>query len=232
MKICDLQTHGLKFIQEDGLFPFGSDGVELANFVRGGKRDRAIDLCCGTGIVPILLAGKKGIPTTGVELQENAAEVARRNAELNGLDVTILRMRAQNAPQCFAKGVFNIVTCNPPYRKAGAGPRSASAGIDIARGEVEITAEETVAVAAALLGDGGRFYVIHRCERMDEIMYLCRSRGLIPKELQVLRTGEEKPPRLFMLMCRMNAGDGLKVLPERMIYGTTADDYPGMKRGE
>ncbi len=226
MKICDLQTHGLKFLQEDGLFPFGTDGVELANFVRGGSRDRAIDLCCGTGIVPVLLAGKKGIPTTGVELRHEAAELARKNAEHNRLPVEIYEMRAQDAPARFGRGRFDIVTCNPPYRKAGTGERSAEDAISMARHETTITAAEAIDAAAGLLSDGGRFYVVHICERMDEIMYLCRERRLTPKELQILRPADGKPPKLFLLMCRAGGGDGLKVLPERTVYGTTADDYP------
>ena len=115
-KVCDLQTHGLKFIQDDGFFPFGTDGVELANFAEGGARDRAIDLGCGTGIVPVLLAGKKGIPTVGVELQPDVAALARRNAELNDLPVTIVNARVQDVRSLFPAGSFTVVTCNKSDR--------------------------------------------------------------------------------------------------------------------
>ena len=119
--ISDLGTHGLKFIQDDRFFPFGTDGVELANFVSGGVKDRAIDLGCGTGIVPVLASGKKGIPFVAVELQKDIAELARRNAELNGLPIEVLNMRVQDLRSRFAAGSFGIVTCNPPYRRAGSG---------------------------------------------------------------------------------------------------------------
>lgn len=225
-KICDLQTHGLRFIQSDEYFPFGTDGVELANFVEGGPRNRAIDLCCGTGIVPVLLAGKKGIPATGVELQPGPAALAARNAELNGLPIDVHVMRVQDAPAYFGRGRFDIVTCNPPYRKAGSGAQSASEYVRTARHETMLTAAEAVDAASALLGTGGKFYIVHLCERMDEILKLCIDAGLAPKTLQILRPAEGKPPRIFLLKCVAGGGSGLRVLPERTVYGTTADDYP------
>lgn len=225
-KICDLQTHGLRFIQSDEYFPFGTDGVELANFVEGGSGNRALDLCCGTGIVPVLLAGKKGVPTDGVELQPGPAEIARRNAELNGLPTNIYVMRVQDAPARFGRGAYDIVMCNPPYRKAGSGEKSASGYVRIARHEVELTAEEAVRAAAGLLETGGKFYLVHLAERLDELLSLCRAARLMPKKLQLLRPSEGKPPKLFLLRCTAGGKSGLTVLPERTVYGTTADDYP------
>ncbi len=225
-KICDLGTHGLEFIQSDEFFPFGTDGVELANFVTGGSRDRAVDLCCGTGIVPVLLAGKKGIPTVGVELQPRVAELARRNAEHNRLPVEIYEMRVQDAPARLGKCAFDIVTCNPPYRKAGSGEQSANEYVRTARHETQLTAEEAIEAASALLRTGGKFYLVHLCERLDEIMSLCRAHTLMPKTLQLLRPAEGKPPSLFLLRCVKGGRSGLTVLPERTVYGTTADDYP------
>ena len=225
-KICDLQTNGLKFIQSDEFFPFGTDGVELANFVRGGARNRAIDLGCGSGIVPVLLAGKKHIPTVGVELQEKVAKLAERNAELNGLPVRIYNMRMQDAPAFFGKGAFDTVTCNPPYRRAGSGEASANEYVRIARHEVEMTAADVMRAAAGLLNDGGRLYIVHIPERLDEIMRLASEKSLTPKVLQILRPSDGKKPHLFLLKCVMCGKSGLEVLPERNVLGSTADDYP------
>ncbi len=230
-KICDLQTKGLKFIQSDEFFPFGTDGVELANFVKGGAKDRAIDLGCGSGIVPVLLAGKKGIPTVGIELQKGVAELARRNVELNGLPIKIYNMRVQDAPSYFGKGVFDIVTCNPPYRKAGSGEASANEYVRIARHEVEMTAADAVGAAAGLLNDGGRFYIVHIPERMEEIICLAVRKSLTPKVLQILRPADGKKPHLFLLKCVAGGKSGLEVLPERKVLGSTADDYPGADGG-
>ena len=230
-KICDLQTNGLKFIQSDEFFPFGTDGVELANFVKGGAKNRAIDFGCGSGIVPILLAGKKKIPTVGIELQERVARLAERNAELNGLPIKIYNMRVQDTPALFGKGAFDIVTCNPPYRKAGSGEASASEYVRIARHEVELTAADVMRAAAGFLSDGGRLYIVHIPERLDEIMRLAAERSLMPKVLQILRPSDGKKPHLFLLKCVMGGKSGLEVLPERNVLGSTADDYPDGRGG-
>ena len=224
-KVCDLQTHGLKFIQDDGFFPFGTDGVELANFAEGGARDRAIDLGCGTGIVPVLLAGKKGIPTVGVELQPDVAALARRNAELNDLPVTIVNARVQDVRSLFPAGSFTVVTCNPPYRKAGSGSGSLSERVRIARHQVAMTLTDALDAASYLLGQGGRFYIVHITERMDEVMCEAYARRLTPKALQVLRPAGKKP-HIFLLKCVKDGKRGLEVYPERDVLGSTGVDYP------
>ena len=179
--VSDLLTNGLRFIQDDRFFPFGTDGVELANFAQGGRKDKAIDLGCGTGIVPVLLAGKKGIPTVGVELQEEVASVAERNAKLNGLPIEIVVDRVQNLHLRYERGSFNIVTCNPPYRRKGSGEASLSREIRIARHEVEMTLADVLDASAYLLGTGGKLYMVHITERLDEVMSEATRRKLTPK---------------------------------------------------
>lgn len=224
-KICDLQTHGLKFIQDDRFFPFGTDGVELANFVSGTPRDRAIDLGCGSGIVPVLLAGKKGIPVTGVEIQQPIAELARRNAELNGLPVDVLNMRVQDLRGKFPSGAFTIVTANPPYRKTGSGDASASEQVRIARHEVTLNLADVLDAAAYLLPTGGRFYIVHITERLDEVISGAWERRLAPKTLQILRP-EGRKPHIFLLKCIKDGKQGMEVLPERDVLGSTSQAYP------
>lgn len=223
--ICDLQTHGLKFIQDDRFFPFGTDGVELANFASGTPRDRAIDLGCGSGIVPVLLAGKKGVPTVGVEIQPEIAELARRNAEMNGLPVEILNMRVQELRGKYSAGSFSVVTANPPYRRAGSGEASMTESVRIARHEVEMTLDDVLDAAAYLLPTGGKFFVVHIAERLDEVISGARSRRLMPKILQILRPSGKKP-HIFLLKCLKDGKQGMEVLPERDVLGSTGVDYP------
>ncbi len=223
--VCDLQTHGLKFVQDDRFFPFGTDGVELANFVSGTPRDRAIDLGCGSGIVPVLVAGKKGIPTVGVEIQKAVAELAERNARLNGLPVEILNMRVQDLKNVYPAGSFTIVTCNPPYRRAGSGEKSLTEEVRIARHEVALTLYDVLDAAAWLLSTGGKFFTVHITERLDEVIYAATERRLMPKVLQILRPGGKKP-HIFLLKCIKDGKQGLEVLPERNVLGSTGLDYP------
>lgn len=224
-RLCDLQTHGLKFLQDNRYFPFGTDGVELANFAGGTPRDRAIDLGCGSGIVPVLLAGKKGVPTVGVELQGELAALARRNAELNALPVEILNTRVQDLRDKYPAGAFTIVTANPPYRKAGSGAASESEAVRMARHEVTLSLADVLDAAAYLLPTGGRFFIVHITERLDEVMTGAASRRLTPKVLQILRP-QGKRPHIFLLKCIKDGKQGLEVLPERDVLGSTGQDYP------
>lgn len=227
-RIDDLQCKGLKFIQDDRFFPFGTDGVELANFVEGGKRDRALDIGAGSGIVTVLLAGKKGIPTVGVELQQPLADLAARNVELNNLGgiASVLNMRAQDLMGKYPRGSFTIVVSNPPYRKALSGDASAKDEVRLARHEVAITLAEILDISAYMLGSGGKLYLVHQTERLDEVLEEAAKRALMPKVLQILLPSKDKPPHIFLLKCIKDGKRGLDVRPPRVVYGSTSEDYP------
>lgn len=226
-RIDDLQCKGLKFIQDDRFFPFGTDGVELANFVTGTPKDRALDIGCGSGIVTVLLAGKKNIPTVGVELQKPLADLASRNIALNNLSsiASVLNMRAQDLYEKYPRGSFTIVASNPPYRKAGSGESSLSDEVRTARHEVAINLTEILDLAAYMLGSGGKLYLVHQTERLDEVLEEAAKRKLMPKALQILLPSENKPPHIFLLKCLKDGRRGLDVKMPRIVYGSTAGDY-------
>lgn len=225
-KLHDLQCNNLQMIQDDEFFPFGTDGVELANFVTGRSTDKAIDIGCGSGIITILLAGKKGLNVVGIEIQKELANLAQRNVEFNKLEdkASILNMRVQDIKSIYKSGSFNIVACNPPYRKVGSGEGSAQDKVKIARWEVELTLGEMLDASAYLLNSGGKFYIVHQTERMDEVICECTKRKLMPKELQVLLPGNKKDPHIFMLKCLKDGKQGLKVKCPRVVYGSTTGD--------
>ncbi len=218
-RVDDLLVNGLKLIQDDEFFCFGCDGVEIANFVNGGIKDSAVDLGCGTGIITVLLAGKKNISCVGVELQPRLASLAERNIELNGLSgkASVINARMQDICEYIEPGSKSIVVCNPPYRRAGSGEAQLSEAVAIARHEVAVTLSEVVAVADKLLKNGGSFYIVHQCERMAEVLSECSVHKLEPKILQILTPNEKKEPHLFMLKAVKHGKIGLKVLPQRAV---------------
>lgn len=218
-RVDDLLVNGLRLIQDDECFCFGCDGVEIANFVTGGAKDKAVDLGCGTGIITVLLAGKKNIPCVGIELQPRLAALALRNVELNGLDekASVINARMQDACDYIEAGSKSIVVCNPPYRRAGSGEAQSVSAVAIARHEVAVTLSEVVAVADKLLKNGGSFYIVHQCERMAEVLSECSAHKLEPKILQVLTPNEKKEPHLFMLKAVKHGKIGLRVLPQRAV---------------
>lgn len=219
-RIDDLQVNGLKLIQDSELFCFGCDAVELANFVTGPPSSNVCDLGCGSGIIPVLLAGKRGMHVTGVELQEACVSLARRSVELNGLSdkIEIVCARMQDyAEDRNNIGAFDIVTCNPPYRREGSGFKQESGSVALARHEIAVTLAEVVHCASRLTKSGGRFYTVCHIERLAEMISLCTSEKLEPKILQILRPCDGKPPHLFLLKCIKDAAPALTVLPERAV---------------
>jgi len=205
-RIDDLQVNGLKLIQNPDGFCFGSDSVELANFVTGSTRDTAVDLGAGNGIISVLLAGKKGICVTAVEIDRTAADLCARNVVLNNLQSLI---KVINAPmqEVMLHGT-TVVVCNPPYFKQGSG--AMRTGISGTRHELHVTCKEVVCTASRLLSTGGRFFVCYPVDRMAELFAHCRTQKLEPKEAVLLHSGD-KPPHLFLLKCVKDAGTGFKV---------------------
>lgn len=218
-RVDDLLVNGLKIIQNPSAFCFGCDAVEIANFVTGGAKDRAVDLGSGTGIITLLLGGKKGIRCTGVEIQSDMAEMSRRSIEMNGLGgvCDIINAPMQSVREHFAPGYATIVVSNPPYRKKDGGAAIDNESVALARHEIAVTLREVADAAAYLTRPGGRFYLIHRADRLAEIIYECKKRRLEPKVLQTLVPAPNKPPHLIMLKCVKDGKEGLEILPERVV---------------
>lgn len=218
-RVDDLQVNGLRIIQSPSLFRFGCDAVELANFVTGGAKDYACDLGSGSGIIAILLAGKKKMRVTAVEIQSRMAEMARRSVALNGLEdkIEVVCEAMQRFPASERTGAYTIVVCNPPYRKAGSGEMQKKDSIAVSRHEITVTFAEVAETASKLLRQGGAFYTVNRCERLAEVMTICRSYRLEPKILQILSPAPDKLPHLFMLKSVFDGKPGLKVLSQRVV---------------
>ncbi|MDE7395396.1 MAG: methyltransferase [Clostridiales bacterium] len=208
--VDDLQVNGLTFVQDTSLFRFGTDAVALANFAIGAKGKNVCDLCAGSGIVGVLLAGKYGCRVTAVEIQEECCALIEENAARNGLPITAVHMRLQEF-----EGHFDAVTCNPPYRKTGSGFPRASKAEKIACTEECVTFGEVADCAARLLSDGGKFYLVQHIERLCEVIATCKERRLEPKVLQILRPNKGKKPHLFLLECLKGGKEGVTVLPEK-----------------
>lgn len=215
----DLQVNGMRIIQRTDGFRFGSDSVALANFVTGGARDRAVDLGSGTGIITLLLGGKKGLRCTGVEIQPEMAEMSRRSIEGNNLGhmCDIICAPMQRIGEFLPAGYASIVVCNPPYRKAGSGLVQSAKAVSLARHEIAVTLAEVLDCAKYLLKNKGSFYLVHRADRLDEVIAECAARSLRPKILQMLVPAPGKGAHLFMMKCVKGGGSGLAVLPERVL---------------
>lgn len=201
-RVDDLQCKGLKIIQNAEGFCFGVDAVLLANFAEVKRNQRVIDLGTGTGIIPILIAGKtEAREVIGIEIQESVANMSSRSIILNNIEdrVKILNEDLKDCIAIFGKESFDIVTTNPPYKHCGSGLVNPEDTKAISRHEVKCTLEDVVSVSSALLKNGGKFFMVHRPERIVDIIYLMREYKLEPKTIRFVHPYPGKKPNLLLI---------------------------------
>lgn len=220
-RIDDLECNGFCIIQNPSFFCFGMDAVLLANFTEVRKNAKGIDLGTGNGIIPILLTAKgKGKDVTGLELQPEIADMARRSVILNKIEdkCHIVNEDIKNISSVFQRGSFDFVTSNPPYIKEHHGLNNPNAPVNIARHEIHVNLEQVIAGAAFLLREGGSFSMVHKPFRLPEIMELMKKYRLEPKRLQLVEPKAGKEANIVLIEAVKGGGSFLKVLPTLIVY--------------
>lgn len=187
-RVDDLEYKGLKIIQKVNGFCFGMDSVIISNFVKISKKNAIIaDLGTGTGIISILVTAKNEIKRVyGFDIQNDMVEMADRSVKLNDLDDKIEMINAdiKGLSNSKFKGMFDYVVTNPPYKKMNTGLINENEKKLISKHEIKCTLEHVIYEASRLLKDNGVFYMVHRPERLPDIINLMRKNKLEPKEIQ------------------------------------------------
>ena len=230
-RIDDLEFKGYKIIQNSEGFCFGIDAVLLSDFAKNLKKNsKVIDLGTGTGILPILLSGKTQLKNIiGIEVQEEVANMAKRSIELNSLKdkVEIINDNILNLEKLYGKGYFDVVVTNPPYKKLNTGIQNESEKKLISRHEITANLEEFIKVSKNILKDKGEFYMIHRPERLVDILYLMRKYKVEPKQIRFVSPNVNKEPNLVLIKGIKNANEFLKFEKNLYVYnedGTYTDE--------
>ena len=210
--IYDLDCKGYKIIQDKLGYAFTTDSVLLANFIKLKHSDEAVELCSGSGVISVLVYAKQGPKNIfGVEIEKRLCDMADRTSRLNNLEgkVDFVNISLQEAPSYF-KREFSAVFCNPPYNKNN--QKNLSAEVAAARHEVKMTLEELAVSASKLLKFGGKFFLIHRADRIDEIFLMLMKYNINPKILQFVQPTKEKDPHLVMIEAVKGSKHGVRVL--------------------
>ena len=213
----DLLWGGLTFAPGRG-FPLSTDSMVLADFVRLPRAARVVDLGSGGGLLGRLLCGKAPDCTvTGVELQAEAHQAALDNIARNRLDrLSSILGDLRQVRTLLPGGVFSSVVSNPPYFSGGL-PSAGVAGPQ-ARQERTCTLSDVYEAAAWLLRFGGDCFLVHRPERLADLMALGRQWRLEPKRMQLVRHKPDAPASLVLLQCRRGAKPGLCLLPDLILF--------------
>ena len=220
-RIDDLQRNGYRIIQKKKGFCFGMDAVLLSGFAQVKEGEVAVDLGTGTGIIPILLEAKtKGKHFTGLEIQEEVAEMAGRSVRLNQLEnrVDIVRGDIREASRLFGKASFDVVTSNPPYMNDNHGLKNPDLPKAIARHEVFCTLDDVCREASLLLKSGGRFYMVHRPHRLAEIITALKTYKLEPKRMKLVHPFVDKEANMVLIEAVRGGRSMMKVEAPIIVY--------------
>ncbi len=220
-RIDDLQRNELKIIQNSQKFCFGMDAVLLSDFVSVKKGKELLDLGTGTGILPILLSAKTDIKhLTGLEIQEESADMAQRSVVLNNLEkrISILTADIKEADKYFENQSVDVITCNPPYMVGKHGITNPDSPKAIARHEILCTFEDVARVTSKILKPNGHFYLVHRPFRLAEIMVTLSKYHLEPKRMRLVHPYIDKEPNMVLIEAVKGGNSRISVEKPLIIY--------------
>jgi len=220
-RVDDLHRNNYRIIQNTKKFCFGMDAVLLSGFTKVLPGEKVLDLGTGTGIIPILLEAKtKGRHFTGLEIQEESADMARRSVAMNILEdkIDIVIGDIKEAAAIFGLASFDVVTSNPPYMNHNHGIVNPGEAKAIARHEILCTLEDVIREASKTLKSNGRFYLVHRPFRLIEIINTLTAYKLEPKRMKFVHPYADKEPNMVLIECIKGAKSMVKVEAPLVVY--------------
>ena len=212
---------GIVLLQDDRFFPLGEDTMLLSHFAAPRQNARGLDLCAGHGHRRILTALRRpDLRLEAVELVEEAAKIAHKNAFLAGLDIPVARadLRTLNLPHR-----YDFVVCNPPYFEAARG-RTAAGELAKARSDAGASIEEVCAACARVLKTGGRLYLCFPASRLEALFTALGQAALAPKRLRFVHPRPGRDANLALVEAVREGGPGITVLPP--LFLKEADGQP------
>ncbi|MBP8819643.1 MAG: tRNA1(Val) (adenine(37)-N6)-methyltransferase [Syntrophomonadaceae bacterium] len=217
----DLIIGGYKLIQPRQGYRFSIDAVLLAHFPDLKKVKQAVDLGCGNGVISLLLSARSAtIKVTGIEIQEAMVKRAQRSVEYNLLQeqVEIIRGDLQEIEKCLPAASTDLVLSNPPFWSREEGHISKNPEDACARHEIAMDLTGLIRAAAYLLRPGGSFCLIHRAERLTDIVNICTAHKLAPVRLRTVHSFWQDESKLILLEAQKREQGRLKIMPPLVIY--------------
>nr|WP_317356387.1 tRNA1(Val) (adenine(37)-N6)-methyltransferase [uncultured Tyzzerella sp.] len=220
-RIDELHRNNYVIIQDAKRFCFGIDAVLLSDFAKAKKNDIVFDIGTGTGIIPILMSAKtEAKKFFAIDIQKESVDMAKRSVSLNNLDdkIEIFHLDIKNVFEKFEKNSINVVTSNPPYMNVGGGIVNEYDAKAIARHEIFCNLEDIIKATSLLLKPNGKFYMVHRPNRLCDIIYTLRQYKLEPKTIRFVQPFEDKEPNMVLIESIKNSKPFLKILPNLIVY--------------
>lgn len=217
-----LGYHGMKIVQDTDWFNFSLDSVLLAQFVTLNKGVKNIlDLGTGNAPIPLFLSKRTDANIVAVDIQKDCCDLASESIEINNLEeqITVLNEDINNLKQHFCDGFFDVIVTNPPYFEVNDCSKiNINDHKAIARHEININLTQLIEVAAYLLDNKGVFAMVHRTERLSEIIRILEENRLTVKKLKFIYSKDETNSNMVLIESVKNARKGLKVLTPTIVH--------------
>ena len=225
--LTDLGYHNWKVLQKKQGFRFSIDAVLLAHFARLKSGWHVGDLGCGCGIIAFLLAGRcPGLAIDGIEIQPALAEMAKRSAALNRLENICIHQADLRTLTDAWRDKYDLIVCNPPYFPANSGKISPIPQIAQARHELTCTLKDVLTTSAKLLKSGGHLAMVHRPNRLRELLAQCACYHLAPRRLRFVHPDGKNPANLILLEAVKGAKEDLRIEAPLLIYENAGQYSP------
>ena len=224
----------LKIIQNTDWFAFSLDSVLLANFVKINKNTKNIlDLCTGNAPVPLILSTKTNSKIVGVELQKEIYDMAKKSVTINKLDgkIELLNMDIKDVTNIYDTDTFDLITCNPPYFKINDKSKLNDSDIKtVARHEVHMNLSDVFKISKKLLKNNGSIAMVHRPERLIEIIEEMKKNNIEPKRLQFIYPKLNSECNTILIEGTKNGNPGLKILSPLYVHDDNGNYLEEIKK--
>lgn len=219
-RVDDLLTHDLHIIQSDEVFSFSMDAVLLARFASIPQRGKVLDLCTGNGVIPILLTTRSSASIEGIEIQPRLADMARRSVAMNGLQERVL-IREGDLRELYTEtgyGVYDAITVNPPYMPLNGSDLKLNQHQAMARHELGCTLEEVIQACVRLVRTGGKVNMVHKPQRLADIISLMRKYKLEPKVIRFVHPRAHMEANMVLIEAARDGKPELRLQPPLIVY--------------
>lgn len=217
-----LEINNLKIYQNRSWFSFSLDSVILASCINIPLRSkRILDLCTGNAPIPLILSTRTKAHIDGIEYQKDVYELAIKSINYNNLSsqITVINDDINNYYNEQESDLYDIITCNPPYfNNLETSEKNDDIHKRIARHEIKMVLEDIFKISKKLLKNNGSLALVHRTERMNEIIELYKKYNIEPKRIRFIHSRSNEDAVLFLIEGTKNGKPGLKVLPPIFVY--------------
>lgn len=220
--------------QDSEMFNFSLDSVLLANFVTINKKYKNImDIGCGNAPIPLILSTRTSAKIVGVEIQEEVAKLAIKSVKINNLEnqIEIINDDINKLYENLESDTFDVITCNPPYFKYNETSNVNDSKYKvIARHELMLDIKRLLKISRKLLKNNGILAIVHRPERLLDILLEMKNNNIEPKKIQLIYPGVDKEANILLIEGSKNGKPGLKIMPPLYAHDNNGDYTKEIKK--